>query len=104
MHKSPRKNPQKIIAEFDKKLQVNPIRYACVARKLRKDIDDLKVKCQIDIIKVVRELHLYQKVVMHPMSHGHLGSVQWSDQEIRHSIDLLEKLESALDSIKNGNF
>lgn len=104
LHKSPKKNPQKIIAEFDKRLQVNPIHYACVIKKLRKEIGDLRVKCQIDIINVVRELHLYQKVVMHPMSHGHLGSVQWSDLEIRHSIDLLEKLESALDSINNGQF
>lgn len=57
-----------------------------------------------DLIFAIRELRLYQKVMMHPMSHGNPGLTAWSDNEVKRSLDLLEVLEKAIKNINNGKF
>jgi hypothetical protein len=47
-----------------------------------------------DIQEVVNTLKLYQKVTLHPMSHGTMGQNSFTTNEIEESLDLLEKFES----------
>jgi len=47
-----------------------------------------------DIQDVVRNLKLYQKVTLHPMSHGTIGQSSFTTNEIEESLDLLEKFEN----------
>lgn len=50
---------------------------------------------------IIQDLRLYQKVTMHPMSHGHIGQSIFTTAEIKKSIDLLIKLEKSLKRITN---
>jgi len=47
-----------------------------------------------DIQEVVNSLKLYQKVTLHPMSHGTMGQSSFTTNEIEESLDLLEKFEN----------
>jgi len=49
-----------------------------------------------DIQDTVRKLKLYQKVTLHPMSHGTIGQSSFTMNEINESLDLLEKFETYL--------
>jgi len=49
-----------------------------------------------DIQDTVRRLKLYQKVTLHPMSHGTIGQSSFTMNEINESLDLLEKFETYL--------
>ena len=49
-----------------------------------------------DIQKIVKELKLYQKIILHPMSHGMEGQSPYTMNEIRHSMDLLGKLDKEM--------
>jgi ABC-type dipeptide/oligopeptide/nickel transport system, ATPase component len=52
---------------------------------------------------LIRELKLYQKVTMHPMSHGSLGQSSFTTSEIEKSLELLLKLESQLKDLVRNN-
>ncbi|KPH15130.1 ATP-binding protein [Chryseobacterium sp. ERMR1:04] len=52
---------------------------------------------------ILKELKLYQKVTMHPMSHGTLGMVTFTTNEITQSLELLEKMEKFLKDFVEKN-
>ena len=52
---------------------------------------------------ILEKLKLYQKVTMHPMSHGSLGQNTFTTKEIQESLDLLEKLEKYLIALVDKN-
>jgi len=52
-----------------------------------------------DIQNIIRDMKLYQKLTLHPMSHGKLGQSPFTINEIQHSLDLLEKLEANINKI-----
>ncbi len=43
---------------------------------------------------IIKDLKLYQKVALHPMSHGTYGQSSFSTTDIQQSLDLLEKFEN----------
>ncbi|MCX2584134.1 AAA family ATPase [Pedobacter sp. MR22-3] len=53
--------------------------------------------------KILKELKLYQKVTMHPMSHGITGMPTFTTKEISNSLILLQKMEDYLKEIVNTN-
>jgi len=53
--------------------------------------------------KTLTELKLYQKVTMHPMSHGVGGMATFTIKEIKESIDLLQKMEDYLKDMVGQN-
>ncbi|MDB5117707.1 MAG: hypothetical protein JWQ79_3199 [Mucilaginibacter sp.] len=53
--------------------------------------------------KILKELKLYQKVTMHPMSHGIIGMPTFTIKEIEIAIDLLEKMEKFLKDMVDSN-
>lgn len=55
------------------------------------------------IIPYIEELRLYQKVSMHPSSHGAAGQPFVNKQEVSASIELLEILESKLNKLIDSN-
>ncbi|RUM70861.1 MAG: hypothetical protein DSZ07_01690 [Sulfurovum sp.] len=52
-----------------------------------------------DIQDTVRKLKLYQKVTLHPMSHGTIGQSSFTMNEINESLDLLEKFETYINGL-----
>jgi len=53
--------------------------------------------------RITKELKLYQKVTMHPMSHGVAGMPTFTIKEISKSLELLEKIEDYLKEMVNTN-
>ncbi|PXV66928.1 AAA domain-containing protein [Dysgonomonas alginatilytica] len=52
---------------------------------------------------ILKNLKLYQKVTMHPLSHATIGLTTFTVKEIIECLDLLEKIESNLKGCINGN-
>lgn len=50
---------------------------------------------------IILNLKLYQKVTLHPMSHGSIGQSSFTITEIKESLDLLEKFETSIKSFTN---
>lgn len=98
------KDLQSLVGEIDRSSKVCPLRAVSSLKVIRRKIDGFRVKESNDLINTLRELRLYQKVFMHPMSHGTLGATQWSDAEIKCSLSLLKQLETSINSISNGKF
>lgn len=54
------------------------------------------------ILEILNNMKIFQKVILHPMSHGRRGGVpSYSDKEIRASLLLLERLESVVSTANN---
>ena len=49
--------------------------------------------------KTIKNLKLYQKVTMHPMSHGSIGEISFTTNEIKESLYLLKEFETSLDKL-----
>lgn len=50
----------------------------------------------------VNLLKFYQKITMHPMSHGTLGIPHFGRKDVEESIKLLEQLDKCVTSILDG--
>lgn len=96
-------NLQKLVAAIEAKTDRCMLHNLKLKSDIKKLINEYKVQESKDIIETLRELRLYQKVVMHPMSHGG-GAVGWGEPEILHSLQLLEELEKSIASVNNGKF
>ncbi len=89
-----KKRASDLIDELDKVLSLeNPQNLqnslkTKIERYRQNDFDNLK--------EIIRSLKLYQKVTLHPMSHGTIGQSSFTINEIEESLDLLEKFESYL--------
>lgn len=55
------------------------------------------------LMDIVDDVKLYQKVVLHQSSHGHVGAPTFSDKEIRASIALLRQMETVVNENKDKN-
>lgn len=71
--------------------------------RLQTKIDAYKSVDFENFKKILKELKLYQKVTMHPMSHGVNGMPNFTIKEIDKSITLLEKMEGYLKELVDGN-
>lgn len=97
-------NLHKLVEKIDKKVEGCPLPGLRLKVDIKKMIQEYKSQHTKDLIFTIRELRLYQKVMMHPMSHGNPGLTAWSDNEVKRSLDLLEVLEKAIKNINNGRF
>lgn len=89
-----------MVAEIEKLLK-----NVCVMdcrRKLQKLIADYNGSNEYKhLMDIVDDLKLYQKLVLHQASHGHSGKSTISRKEIVASLDLLAKMEAAVNAGKN---
>lgn len=72
-----------------------------IKSRLQAHIDGYKLADFANFRTILKELRLYQKVTMHPMSHGVDGINTFTTKEIANSINLLEKMEGYLKDIVN---
>jgi len=63
---------------------------------IQSKIEEYKIDDLSNIKTIIRELKLYQKVTMHPLSHSSDGLYSFTQKEIEKSLLLLEKLEGAI--------
>lgn len=57
----------------------------------------------VNLKAIIKDLTLYQKVSMHPMSHGTIGYTTFTHKEIKESLTLLEKLEKSILKLQDEN-
>jgi energy-coupling factor transporter ATP-binding protein EcfA2 len=74
-----------------------------LANRLQQKINNFKNQDFSNFQKTLRELKLYQKVTMHPMSHGVAGLSTFTTKEIEKSIELLDKMETYMNYMVDGN-
>ena len=65
--------------------------------KYRKDVEIEKVK------NILRELKMFQKVVLHQLSHSTGAMATFTDKEIRQSIELLRYFENQVEQFRHTN-
>ena len=53
------------------------------------------------LLDIVDNVKLYQKVVLHQSSHGHMGSSTFSNKEITATIALLRQMEKVVNENKD---
>jgi energy-coupling factor transporter ATP-binding protein EcfA2 len=90
-----------LIDSLERMLQQNNL--LNLQSRLQDKINDYKKHDFANFQKIINELKLYQKVTMHPMSHGIAGMPTFTKREIKMSIDLLEKMEEFLKNMVDTN-
>ncbi|OJW34084.1 MAG: hypothetical protein BGO54_05285 [Sphingobacteriales bacterium 46-32] len=74
-----------------------------IKARLQAMIDEYKLAEFANFRTILKELKLYQKVTMHPMSHGVDGINTFTTKEIANSITILEKMEGYLKDIVDSD-
>ena len=74
-----------------------------LSERLQSEIDVYKYEPYQNFKKILSELKLYQKVTMHPMSHGIIGMSTFTIKEIKKSIELLEIMEKYIKDLVDSN-
>lgn len=73
-------------------------------KQIQSLIDPYRFEAHEELQKTINDLTIYQKVLMHPLSHGHHGKTQWDEKEVFQSLDLLEGIEKIMNDINNGKY
>lgn len=73
-----------------------------IKNELRDKIDSYKITNVSVLRDTINRLKLYQKVSMHPLSHGVLGIPHFQQKEVEQSLILLEQLDKCVHSIIDG--
>lgn len=72
--------------------------------RLQSKIDDFTKYDFLNFRQIVKELKLYQKITMHPLSHGVAsGMPTFTVREIKMSLDLLQKMEEHILNMSDNN-
>jgi energy-coupling factor transporter ATP-binding protein EcfA2 len=69
---------------------------------IKKTISEYKKNDIILMQKTIEKLKVYQKVTLHPLSHGKVGQTSFTIKELESSLDLLEKLEKNIVSLSKS--
>lgn len=93
-------NLQELITRIEK--IIPSISDTSVRNKLLNLIGQYKLKKANKLKDTICSLKLYQKITMHPLSHGILGVAHFSKKDVRQSLILLEQLEKCVYSIVDG--
>lgn len=74
-----------------------------IYQRIETKINNYKITNLANFQKIMKELKLYQKMTMHPMSHGATGMVSFTFKEVKASIDLLATMETYIKDMANNN-
>ena len=83
-----------ITSSGNKKLRIRKRLHLLINEYRHNDYKNLKY--------ITKELKLYQKVTLHPMSHGTIGQSTFTTSEIEKSLQLLQKFEGHIDKLSNN--
>lgn len=71
--------------------------------KLKTKINEYKQSDFTNLKQILKQLKLYRKVTMHPMSHGTIGQTTFTTKEVEESLKLLQIFEDRLREFVNKN-
>lgn len=97
---NPNSSLSDLIAEIESMLPT--IADATVRKTFADKIDKYKIPEAALLKDTVRLLRFYQKISMHPISHGTLGVPHYYRKDVEESIKLLEQLDRCVKSILDG--
>lgn len=96
----PKANLSDLVADIESLLPT--ISDVAVRKSFADKIDEFKIPEAQKLKDTVNLLCFYQKIAMHPMSHGSLGVPHYCKKDVEESIKLLEQLDRCVKSILDG--
>jgi energy-coupling factor transporter ATP-binding protein EcfA2 len=90
---------EKVLDKIEKILNNLNIPDDKLRERLLKKINVCKKYSFKEFQEVVKELKLYQKITLHPMSHGKIGQSSYTTNELKQSLELLVKLEANIEKL-----
>lgn len=100
--KSREKNVYNLIEEIEA-LLTNSIPNELLVSKINNKINSYKELKFENLKSILLDLKLYQKITMHPLSHGINGVATFTQREIEASLDVLRKMEIFLNGFIDSN-
>lgn len=97
---NPHKTLHDLISDIESIITATP--ETQTKEKIAKKISDYKLTNANVLQDTINKLKLYQKVSMHPLSHGVLGLPHFQQKDVEQSLILLEKLDSCIRSMIDG--
>ena len=74
-------------------------KFTCIKPKIRKKIEQYKTR-NIIMKSVINDSQLYQKLLLHPLSHISGQMVTYTSKELLMCLDLMENLEAAISKLE----
>lgn len=95
------KNANDLIKELE--ITLNSPNEVNLKQRLYAKINNYRKSNFANLKTIIKDLTLYQKVSMHPMSHGTTGLTSFTSKEIEESMILIEKLEKCISKFQHTN-
>lgn len=90
-----------LVEKLEKMAQIEAIDKATLSNKIIDAINEFKKDTDLsNLRKLLKNMALFQKVSLHPTSHGNLGLTPVSEKELKESIVLVRKTSSSLGNLK----
>lgn len=93
------KNADDLVDEISRELR-NKKNYL-FKRRVQFRINNYAKKDYHPFLEVIKELKIFKKITLHPMSHGVIGRSTFTVKEIEFTLDLLDKFESYVKNLSN---
>ncbi|HFU75855.1 MAG TPA: hypothetical protein ENK66_06370 [Arcobacter sp.] len=74
-----------------------------IKEDIKDKIEEYQKSKLSNIQKTITDLKLYQKITLHPLSHGTIGQSSFTVSEIKESLELLKKLENSIKGLANND-
>ena len=98
------KNVYDLMSALESIAKITTIDGITMSNKIIAAIDEYKNDPDLDNLrKLLLKMTLFQKVSLHPTSHGTLGLTPASVKEIKESIQLVKKIEDCIGKLKDKN-
>ena len=94
-------NANDLVKELD--ITLNSPNEVNLKQRLQTKINNYRKSDFANLKTIIKDLTLYQKVSMHPMSHGTTGLTSFTSKEIEESMILMEKLEKCISNFQHTN-
>lgn len=90
-----------LVENLEKLAQIDAIDKTTLSKKIIDAINEFKKDTDLsNLRKLLKNMTLFQKVSLHPTSHGCLGLTPVSEKELKESIVLVRKISSSLGTLK----
>lgn len=93
-----------LIKTIETIVQNSAYRETVIAQHIQSAINNYMNDSELESLrKILKQMTLFQKVSLHPTSHGTLGLVPASQKELKESIQLIKKIQESIKSIPGKN-
>lgn len=93
-----------LVKSLETLAKVSAFDKATLSEKILETINDYKNDPELNLLReMLKQITLFQKVSLHPTSHGMLGLAPVSQKELKESLTLIKKIERQISNLKDSN-